>query len=95
MLQILFKILPTIRLFGIKIQLPRALQKLLRPQLTMTLDGEEDGLIDVDGLGGGLGQDLRRRDRERGRVAGRGAAGVGDDAVVGAGVVSRNRLDHD
>lgn len=43
--EILFKILPTIRLFGIKIQLPRALQKLLRPQLTMTLDGEEDGKV--------------------------------------------------
>ncbi|TAE96922.1 MAG: helicase SNF2, partial [Runella slithyformis] len=43
--EILFKILPTVRLFGIKIQLPKALQKLLRPQLTMTLDGEEDGKV--------------------------------------------------
>ena len=43
--EILFKILPTVRLFGIKIQLPKALQKLLRPQLTMTLDGAEDGKV--------------------------------------------------
>ncbi len=43
--EILFKILPTVRLFGIKIQLPKALQKLLRPQLSMTLDGEEDGKV--------------------------------------------------
>ncbi len=43
--EILFKILPTVRLFGIKIQLPKALQKLLRPQLSMTLEGEEDGKV--------------------------------------------------
>jgi SNF2 family DNA or RNA helicase/uncharacterized Zn finger protein len=43
--EILLKILPTIRLFGIKIQLPKALQKLLRPQLSMTLDSEEDGKV--------------------------------------------------
>ena len=42
---ILLKILPTIRLFGIKIQLPKSLQKLLRPQLTMTLDSEDDGKV--------------------------------------------------
>ncbi|WP_247233013.1 SNF2-related protein [Telluribacter sp. SYSU D00476] len=43
--EILLKILPTLRLFGIRILLPRALQKLVRPQLSMTLDGEESGRV--------------------------------------------------
>ncbi len=38
---ILFKILPTIRLFGIKVLLPKALRKLLRPKMSMILEGEE------------------------------------------------------
>ena len=39
---ILFKILPTIRLFGIKVLLPKALRKLLRPQMSMLLEGGGD-----------------------------------------------------
>lgn len=42
---ILFKILPTIRLFGIKVLLPKALRKLIQPQLSMLLEGEEDGVV--------------------------------------------------
>ena len=38
--EILFKILPVIRLFGIKILLPKALRKLLRPQLSLSLESE-------------------------------------------------------
>ncbi|GAB3175750.1 DEAD/DEAH box helicase [Telluribacter humicola] len=42
---ILLKVLPTLRLFGIRILLPRALQKLVRPQLSMTLDSEDSGRV--------------------------------------------------
>lgn len=42
---ILFKILPTIRLFGIKVLLPKALRKLIQPQLSMMLEGEDDGVV--------------------------------------------------
>ena len=43
---ILFKILPTIQLFGIKILLPKALRKIARPSLSMSLTtGEDDGNI--------------------------------------------------
>ncbi|MCI5082723.1 MAG: SNF2-related protein, partial [Saprospiraceae bacterium] len=42
---VLLNIIPTIRLFGIKVLLPKALQKLLRPQLAMDLEGEEDGKV--------------------------------------------------
>ncbi len=43
---ILFKILPTIRLFGIKVLLPKALRKLLRPQMSMLLEREnESGVV--------------------------------------------------
>ncbi len=42
---ILFKILPTVRLFGIKVLLPKALRKLIRPQLSMQLEGEEQGVV--------------------------------------------------
>lgn len=48
--EILLKILPTIRLFGIKIQLPKALQKLLRPKLSMTLDSEDDGKVGASSI---------------------------------------------
>ncbi len=44
--QILFKILPTIRLFGIKVLLPKALQKLLRPKLSVAIATEgERGVV--------------------------------------------------
>jgi SNF2 family DNA or RNA helicase/uncharacterized Zn finger protein len=43
--EVLLKILPTLRLFGIRIMLPKALQKLVRPQLSMTLDSEESGKV--------------------------------------------------
>ncbi len=42
---VLFKILPVIQLFGIKILLPKALQKLLRPQLSMSLDSSDSGVV--------------------------------------------------
>lgn len=42
---ILFKILPTIRLFGIKVLMPKALRKLLRPQLSMSLESVESGIV--------------------------------------------------
>ncbi|HHS95487.1 MAG TPA: DEAD/DEAH box helicase, partial [Phaeodactylibacter sp.] len=38
---VLFKILPTIRLFGIKVLLPKALRKLVRPQLSMKINAEK------------------------------------------------------
>lgn len=39
---ILFKILPTIRLFGIKVLMPKALQKLLRPKVSMSLESDDE-----------------------------------------------------
>ena len=43
---VLFKILPTIRLFGIKILLPKALRKLLRPKMSMSVEAtEESGVV--------------------------------------------------
>ncbi len=38
---ILFKILPTMRLFGIKVLLPKALKRLLRPQLSLQLESDQ------------------------------------------------------
>ncbi len=43
--EILFKMLPPLKLFGIRIMLPKALQKMVRPQLSMTLDDEENGKV--------------------------------------------------
>lgn len=43
--EILFKILPTIKLFGIKILLPKALRKLLRPKMSMQIESSESGMI--------------------------------------------------
>ncbi len=49
--QVLFKILPVIRLFGIKVLLPKALRKLLRPQVSMALQGEdESGVVSQTSL---------------------------------------------
>ena len=39
---VLFKILPTIKLFGIKILLPKALRKLMRPKVSLKLESESD-----------------------------------------------------
>lgn len=53
---VLFNILPTIRLLGIKILLPKALRKLLRPQLSMLVQTQEEagvtpsGIISMQGL---------------------------------------------
>ncbi len=44
---VFFDALPKIRLFGIKVLLPKALQKLLRPQLSMALEGAEDGKVSL------------------------------------------------
>ncbi len=43
--EILFKILPTIRLFGIKVVLPKALRKILKPQLSMKVSAENSGVV--------------------------------------------------
>ncbi|MEM6380331.1 MAG: SNF2-related protein, partial [Bacteroidota bacterium] len=43
---ILLKILPTIRLFGIKVILPKALRKLLRPKISMSISSES-GVADT------------------------------------------------
>jgi SNF2 family DNA or RNA helicase/uncharacterized Zn finger protein len=48
--EVLFKILPTIRLFGIKILLPKALIKLLRPQMSMALKSDESAVVAQSGL---------------------------------------------
>ncbi len=42
---VLFKILPIIRMFGIKVLLPKALRKLLRPKVSMALEGTDDGTV--------------------------------------------------
>ncbi|MEM8906424.1 MAG: DEAD/DEAH box helicase, partial [Bacteroidota bacterium] len=47
---ILFKVLPTIRLFGIKVLLPKALRKLLRPQVSMSLESKDDGVVATTSL---------------------------------------------
>ncbi len=39
---VLFKILPTIRLFGIKVLLPKSIQKIARPQLSMAISSKEE-----------------------------------------------------
>jgi uncharacterized Zn finger protein/superfamily II DNA or RNA helicase len=38
--EVLFEILPTLRMFGVKVVLPKSLQKLLRPQLSVLLEGD-------------------------------------------------------
>ena len=44
--KVLFKILPTIRLFGIKVLLPKSLRKLMRPKISMLLEStEETGVV--------------------------------------------------
>lgn len=48
--EILFKILPTIRLFGIKVLLPKALQRLLRPQLSMAMEATENNVVAQSGV---------------------------------------------
>ncbi|MEL7222363.1 MAG: DEAD/DEAH box helicase, partial [Bacteroidota bacterium] len=49
--EVLFSILPTIRLFGIKVLLPKALRKLMRPQLSMQVSSEEEsGTVAQSGL---------------------------------------------
>ena len=48
---VMFKILPTIRLFGIKVLLPRALRKLLRPQVSLQLEAtEEMGIVSKNSI---------------------------------------------
>ena len=42
---ILFKILPTIRLFGIKVVLPKALRKIIKPQLSMQVSAGNAGVV--------------------------------------------------
>ncbi len=54
---ILFRILPTIRLFGIRVLMPKALRKLLRPQMSMALQADDESgiikkssIISLDGM---------------------------------------------
>jgi SNF2 family DNA or RNA helicase/uncharacterized Zn finger protein len=47
--EILFKILPTIKLFGIKILLPKALRKLMRPKVSLKLESSTDESGSVGG----------------------------------------------
>ena len=42
---ILFKILPSIRLFGIKVLLPKALRKLMRPKISVAIEGNPSGVV--------------------------------------------------
>ena len=42
---VLLKIIPTIRLFGIKVVLPKGLRKLIRPQLSMSISAGESGVV--------------------------------------------------
>lgn len=56
--EVLFKILPTIKLFGIKILLPKALRKLMRPKVSLKLDSKTDesgivggnNILNLDGM---------------------------------------------
>lgn len=48
--EVLLNILPTLQLFGIRILLPKNLKKLIRPQLSMTLDSGEDGKVASSGV---------------------------------------------
>ena len=43
--KVLLEILPTIRLFGIRVLLPKALRKLIRPQLSMSLKGKDTSIV--------------------------------------------------
>lgn len=43
---VLFKILPTIRLFGIEILMPKALRKLLRPQMSLSIESGDSGVVE-------------------------------------------------
>jgi len=47
--EVLFKVLPTIRLFGIQVLLPKALRKLLRPQVSMRIAAAEDAGVVAKG----------------------------------------------
>ncbi|MBK8969096.1 MAG: DEAD/DEAH box helicase family protein [Lewinellaceae bacterium] len=47
---VFFNALPVIRLFGIRVLLPKALQKLLRPALSMNLSAKNKGKISGTGL---------------------------------------------
>ena len=42
---ILFKILPTINLFGIEVMMPKSLKKLLRPKVSMAIEAEDSGAL--------------------------------------------------
>ncbi|GHB51940.1 DEAD/DEAH box helicase [Persicitalea jodogahamensis] len=48
--EVLFKMLPPLKLFGIRIMLPKSLRKLARPQLSMTLDDEENGRVSASSV---------------------------------------------
>lgn len=47
---VFFSALPAMQLFGIKVLLPKSLQKLLRPQLSMALEGAEDGKVSLSSV---------------------------------------------
>ncbi len=48
--EVLFKILPVIKLFGIRISMPKALQRLLRPQVSLAMESDENGMVKLSSL---------------------------------------------
>jgi len=48
--EVFFEALPTIRLFGIKVLLPKALRKLLYPHLSMKLQGTDGGSVSASSI---------------------------------------------
>lgn len=47
---VLFKILPVVKLFGIRISMPKALQKLLRPQVSLAMEADDNGVVKLSSL---------------------------------------------
>ncbi|HMO37839.1 MAG TPA: SNF2-related protein [Saprospiraceae bacterium] len=48
--EVLFKILPIIKLFGIRVSMPKALQKILRPQVSLAMESEENGIVKLSSV---------------------------------------------
>ncbi len=49
--EVLFKIIPMIRLFGVKVLLPKTLRKLMRPRMSIALESkEESGVVSTPSL---------------------------------------------
>ena len=48
--EVLFKTLPLIRLFGIRVLLPKSMKKILQPQLSMEIGASDKGIVKASGL---------------------------------------------